>query len=127
MNVSVMKRILCLDDSKDSCDLLSFVLSEAGFEIEVAFTVAEGLKMARESQFSLYMVDLSFADGDGFDLINNLREIDSSTPIVVCSGDVRESTQERAKQAGAQAFFTKPIELDEMERTIVGILGDQLG
>jgi CheY-like chemotaxis protein len=121
-----MKRILCLDDSKDSCDLLSFVLSEAGFEIEVAYTVAEGLKMARENQFSLYMVDLSFADGDGFDLIDNLREIDSSTPIVVCSGDVRESTQERAKQAGAQAFFTKPIELDEMERAIVGILGDEI-
>lgn len=126
MNVPVMKRILCLDDSKDSCDLLSFVLSEAGFEIEVAYTVAEGLKMARESQFSLYMVDLSFADGDGFDLIDTLREIDSSTPIVVCSGDVRESTQERAKQAGAQAFFTKPIELDEMERAIVGILGDEI-
>jgi CheY-like chemotaxis protein len=122
-----MKRILCLDDSKDSCDLLSFVLSEAGFEIEVAYTVAEGLKMARESQFSLYMIDLSFEDGDGFDLIDNLREIDSSTPIVVCSGDVRESTQERARQAGARAFLTKPVELDEMERAIVGILGDQLG
>jgi CheY-like chemotaxis protein len=121
-----MKRILCLDDSKDSCDLLSFVLSEAGFEVEVAYSLAEGLKMARESQFSLYMIDLSFADGDGFDLIDTLREIDSSTPIVVCSGDVRESTQERAKQAGAQAFFTKPIELDEMERAIVGILGDEI-
>jgi CheY-like chemotaxis protein len=126
MNVPAKKRILCLDDSKDSCDLLSFVLSEAGYETEVAYTFAEGLQMAQGSQFSLYVIDLSFSDGDGFDLIDKLREIDPSTPIVVCSGDVREATQERARQAGVRVFMTKPVELDAMERAIVGILSESV-
>jgi CheY-like chemotaxis protein len=124
MNVPVKKRILCLDDSKDNCDLLSFVLSEAGYEIESAYTVAKGLEKAAGSAFELYMVDLSFSDGDGFELIDKLREIDSSTPIVVCSGDARESTQERARQAGVQAFLTKPIDLDAMAAAIAGLLSD---
>jgi CheY-like chemotaxis protein len=122
MNVPVKKRILYLDDSQDSCDLLSFVLSEAGYEIEVACTVAEGLQMARGSKFALYLIDLSFSDGDGFDLIDNLRKIDFSTPIVVCSGDTREATQERARQVGVRAFLTKPVELDSMERAIAMII-----
>jgi CheY-like chemotaxis protein len=124
MNISVKKRILCLDDSKDNCDLLSFVLSEAGYEIEAAYTIAEGMKMATGCEFALYMVDLSFADGDGFELIGKLREIDPSTPIVVCSGDARASTQEQARQMGAQAFLTKPIDLDLMATTIAEILGN---
>jgi CheY-like chemotaxis protein len=124
MNVPMTKRILCLDDSKDNCDLISFVLSEAGYEIEVAYTMAEGLEMAIESRFELYLVDLSFSDGDGFELIDKLREIDSSTPIVVCSGDARDSTQERARQVGVRTFLTKPIDLDAMTTAIVEILGD---
>jgi CheY-like chemotaxis protein len=124
MNVPVKKRILCLDDSKDNCDLLSFVLSEAGYEIEAAYTVAKGLEIATESRFELYVVDLSFSDGDGFELIDKLHEIDSSTPIVVCSGDARDFTQERARQVGVRTFLIKPIDLDAMTRAIVEILGD---
>jgi CheY-like chemotaxis protein len=125
MDVSVKKRILCLDDSKDNCDLLSFVLSEAGYEVESAYTLTEGLEIAVGSVFELYLVDLSFSDGDGFELIDKLREIDSSTPIVICSGDTRDSTQERAKHIGVQAFLTKPIDLDLMAKAIVEILNNE--
>jgi CheY-like chemotaxis protein len=122
MGGPIKKRILCVDDSHDNCELLSFILSEAGYEIESAQKVAEGLRLAQQSEFALYLVDLSFSDGSGFDLIETIREFDARTPIIVCSGDVRESTQEEAMRLGAQAFITKPIDPDSLVIAIAEIL-----
>ncbi len=112
------KRILCVDDSQDNCELLDFILSEAGYEIQSAQTTSEGLQLARSGEFKLYLLDLSFSDGNGLDLIEKIRAFDSSTPIVVCSGDVREAVQAKAMLVGAQAFITKPIDPDTFTQTI---------
>jgi CheY-like chemotaxis protein len=119
-------KILCVDDSKDSCELVSFILSEAGYEIKSAYTMTEGLQMAQSDEFQLYLIDLSFSDGSGMDFIEKIREIDSLTPIVVCSGDVREVVLAEAISLGAQAFLTKPIDPDTLAQTIAEMLDDQL-
>lgn len=118
------KRILCVDDSRDNCELLRCILDIAGYEIETAQSITEGLRLAGDGNFNLYLIDLYFSDGTGFELIENIRISDRSTPIVVCSADVRESTQNEAMRVGAQAFVTKPFDPILLARTIIEILGD---
>lgn len=125
MVLAVKKRILCVDDSLDNCDLLSFILDDAGYEVETAQSVTEGLQLAQSGEFKLYLVDLSFSDGNGFDLIEKIREFDRETPIVVCSGNLRESVQDEAMRVGVQAFLTKPIDPDQFARTIAELLARQ--
>ncbi|MGG6270465.1 response regulator [Leptolyngbya sp. AN03gr2] len=125
MGVPVNKRILCIDDSQDNCELLSFILSEAGYEIESAQSLIGGLQMARSNEFQLYLIDLSFRDGSGMDLIEKIRKFDAVTPIVVCSGEVREAVQAEAISRGAQAFIIKPIEPDAFAQTIIEVLNSE--
>ncbi len=94
--------------------------------MQSAQTVTEGLQLARSGEFQLYLTDLSFSDGNGLDLIEKIRAFDTSTPIVVCSGDVREAVQAEAISLGAQAFLTKPIDVDLLVETIVEILGTEV-
>ncbi|NJM63035.1 MAG: response regulator [Oscillatoriales cyanobacterium RU_3_3] len=116
------QRILCVDDSLDNSELLSFILDDAGYEVETAQSMTEGLQLARKGKFKLYLVDLCLSDGSGFDLIEQIREFDRSTPIGVCSAYVRESVQEEAMRAGVQVFFSKPIDPDLFAETIAKII-----
>jgi CheY-like chemotaxis protein len=122
MGIAIKKRILCVDASQDNCELLSFILSKAGYESESAHSVIDGLQMARRGEFALHLVELSFPDGNGFELIEKMREFAPSTPVVVCSGNVRQSAQKEALRVGAQMFLAKPTDLDLLMRTIVEIL-----
>jgi CheY-like chemotaxis protein len=115
-------KILCADDSQDNCELLSFVLSEAGYEIEIAGTIVQALQLAQRREFGLYLIDLAFPDGSGLELIKNLRQIDPAVPIVVCSGNTQETAQNQALQAGAKLFLLKPIDTDTLATTIAEVL-----
>lgn len=74
MDVPTKKRILCVDDSHDCCELLSCILDMAGYEIETAQSINEGLRLAGDGNFNLYLIDLFFSDGTGFELIENIRK-----------------------------------------------------
>lgn len=125
MVLPLKRKILCVDDSQDSCDLLSFILDDAGYEVEIAQSVTDGLQLAKCGEFKLYLIDLSLSDGTGFELIEKIRAFDQSTPIVVSSGDVRESVQDKAMQVGVHAFLKKPIDLDQFVRTIAELVARQ--
>ncbi|MBD2089997.1 response regulator [Microcoleus sp. FACHB-1515] len=116
------KKILCVDDSGDDCELYRFILSEAGYEIEIAQSVSSALVFLENSIFNLCLSDLSLPDGTGFELLNTIRAVDASLLFIVLSADARLSTQERAIQAGAQAFFPKPIDYDLLVASIDQLL-----
>lgn len=119
---SKRKRILCIDDSPDNLDYHCFVLSGAGYEVETANNGIEGLEIASRSKFDLYFLDLFFPNENGFDLIKQFHELDTSVPIVVCSAGVQEWVRDKAIQAGARAFLGKPIAPSSLLETIARFL-----
>lgn len=112
------KRILCVDDTEDSCELLSFVLTQAGYEVESTHSVQKALQLLESNQFTLCLFDLSLSDGTGFELLEKVQTLGSAMPVIICSGDVRDSTRTQAMQANAQAFFSKPIDFDLLVETV---------
>jgi CheY-like chemotaxis protein len=119
-------RILCVDDDADTCEMLSFFLQEAGYEVVVAVSMVDGLKLATKEEFDLYLLDLRLADGSGIELCRQIRAFDSRTPVVVCSGDVRESVQRQALQVGVQHFLKKPVGLDNLHKTLALLIENNL-
>lgn len=115
------KRVLCVDDKGDDCELFSFILSQAGYEVELAQSIRAALQLLECNQFNLCLLDLSLPDGSGFEVLEKIQSINSTMPIIVCSGDARNTTRIEVMQAGAQAFFTKPIDFDSLIKTIAQI------
>jgi CheY-like chemotaxis protein len=122
MNIATQKWILYIDGSQDNHDLMSFILGKAGYGVELAYSLNQGLEISKERKFSLYIVDLFIYEESGFEFIQKIRQSDGSTPILACSSDVRQSTQKRAIQMGAQLFLRKPIEFN----LLVEFLNDAL-
>jgi DNA-binding NtrC family response regulator len=115
-------RILCIDDSQDSCDLVDFIFSEAGYKIQLANSLHEALELIQTNQYDLCLLDISLPDGSGLDLISKLRSLDPLLQIIVCSGDVRPQTYQEVSQAGAVAFVSKPIDFDLLLATVANCL-----
>lgn len=118
------QRILCVDNSADDCELLRFVLSDLGYEVEAAQTVAAGVQSAQRNPPDLYLLDVSLADGTGFDLLTQVRAFTPTVPVVICSADVRDSTRQWATTLGVQAFLAKPVNLDILAATIERLLAN---
>ena len=120
---SERKRILCVEDDLDSCDMLRVLLHE--YEVVTANTVGEGLTLARSERFDLYLLDSKYPDGSGVELCRQLRLFDAQTPIIFHSGMEGESDIRDAMNAGAQAYLIKPIGIDELEGNIERLLASQ--
>lgn len=116
------KQVLCVDDSRDDCDLLSIVLGETLYETQVALTLSDGLRLAKSNTFDLYLLDLWLPDGTGFELIEKIRAFDPLTPVIFLSASARQNMQQQASQLGAQAFFTKPVNYDKLVAAVSQML-----
>lgn len=118
----VKKRILCVEDDPDSCEMLAKFLEIVGYEVVSANSGADALRLAREHRFDTYVLDNWLADMSGVELCKRIRAFDPHTPIIFYSADAKKSDYEEAMSAGAQSYITKPGNLDELENTIPSLL-----
>lgn len=100
-------RILFVDDHEDTRVLVIAWLGTLGYEVTAAHSVSEGLKLALNESFDLYLLDSRLADGDGKDLCEKIREINERTPIVFYAGDIRERVMADS-DCETQGFVLKP-------------------
>jgi CheY-like chemotaxis protein len=111
------RRILCVDDSNDTCLMLTHLFELQGYEAKSASSISEALECARKESFNLYIIDQWFAESSGTNLCRRIREFDPHTPIIIYSGTALDSDREGALQAGASAFVAKP-QIEELIETI---------
>jgi DNA-binding response OmpR family regulator len=116
------RRILCVEDDEDTCEMLTLALQLSGYEVVSAHTFADAITKAVGADFDAYILDSRLPDGSGVDLCKEIREFNSHTPILFYSADAYPREIEEALSAGAQAYMVKPIDPLEVERNIRELL-----
>ena len=111
-----MRRILCVDDHVDSCELMKFILADAFPEcrIDVVDNPEEALDLLTRGPYDLYLLDLWLPGMDGAELCRRIRDAGSESPVIFVSGAVRQSDKQCALAAGGNGFLTKPFDPDEL-------------
>lgn len=110
-------RILCVDDHKDTAEMLSLLLAREDYEVLTATTATESLELAEDKEFDLYVLDKRLPDGDGLTLCKQLNKITPNSPCLFYSGDADESHRREAIDAGVAAYVIKP----DIEGLIAGV------
>lgn len=118
-------RILFVDDHEDTRFLVITWLGTLGYEVTATHSVREGLKLAKNDSFDLYLLDSRLADGDGKDLCEKIRETDELTPIVFYAGDIRERVMADS-DCETQGFVLKP-EIENLPTVIGNALNNSPG
>jgi two-component system OmpR family response regulator len=117
--------ILHVDDDPDIRLLMAGSLSEFGYTVVTAGTVAEAIQLAKEIPLSLCILDVRLPDGTGIELCQRLRKLQPGVPIVYYSAYADDAAQKEALSVCGDAYLRKPISATELEQTIAGLLSEK--
>jgi CheY-like chemotaxis protein len=119
-------RILAVDDSSDTRELLSAVLGGCGATVTTAASVREALDVFFVWKPHLIVCDIGMPDQDGYMFIKAIRQLSreegGDVPALALTGYVRVEDRTRALQAGYQMFVPKPIEAGELCALIANLI-----
>lgn len=108
------KRILVVDDEEGIRQQLSFVLEDEGYLVVAAGSGFEALTNLEEQRFDAVITDLVLPDLDGMEVLRKIKEDYPSTLVVMITGHGSEEKAVEAMKSGADDYFPKPFDPEEM-------------
>ena len=119
-----MAKILLVEDNEMNRDMLSRRLERKGYQVTMAVDGREGVAMATSGQFDLVLMDMSLPEIDGWEATRQLRAAPETRhlPIIALTAHAMAGDREKAIEAGADDYDTKPIELPRLLAKIETLL-----
>ena len=115
------KKVLVVDDEKLIVKGIRFSLEQDGMEVECAYDGEEGLKLAKEREYDLILLDIMLEKMDGFEVCKHIREF-SSVPIVMLTAKGDDMDKILGLEYGADDYITKPFNILEVKARIKAIM-----
>ncbi len=115
-------RLLVVDDEPNIRELLATSLRFAGFEVHAAADGRTALRMARELEPDLLVLDVMLPDMDGFTVTRRLREKGQHMPVLFLTARDDTSDKVQGLTVGGDDYVTKPFSLEEVVARIRAIL-----
>lgn len=118
------RAVLLVEDNADSRESLGELLELFGHDVRTAADGPEGIRLATERPPDVAIVDVGLPGLSGYDVARRLRaDLGSSIRLVALTGYGQPEDRRRAFDAGFDAHVTKPVDIDELDRTIGGAPG----
>ena len=114
-------RILVVDDETAVTDLLAYNLRKAGYETLLAADGREALRLARQSNPDLILLDLMLPEVDGLDVCRELRKT-SEMPVIMLTARGEEIDRVVGLELGADDYICKPFSMRELLARIKAVL-----
>lgn len=117
-----MKKIFAVDDSKSIRLYMDQVLSKKGYDIELADDGDTALdRLGNHSEpIDVFIIDIVMKKMDGITLIKHIRQLErfSSTPVIVLTNMDDPTVVDRAKEAGADCWISKPFDAEQISEAV---------
>jgi CheY-like chemotaxis protein len=119
-----IKRILVAEDDAAICALLDRVLGLAG-SVATVPDAETALRLLSSEPFDMVISDFMLPGMNGLELVERIRALphNKMVPVLIISGHARCGLEDRARDAGADAYLDKPFTLSQLRAAIVRLLG----
>jgi DNA-binding NtrC family response regulator len=114
MSQSSPSRILLVDDSKATLELISEGLEQAGHAVDCASSAQEAFIKASRNGYDIVITDLVMPKLDGMQVLAHFSDRYPETIVIVLTGHATIETAVKAMKRGAFDYLTKPVKLDEI-------------
>ena len=120
-----MSLILIVEDNEKNLKLVRDVLQFKGYKTIEAMTGTEGVRLAREQNPDLVLMDIQLPDIDGITALGQLRADPKTAKmkVVAVSASVMPDDQQRIVASGFDAYVTKPINVKSFVETVEQFIG----
>ena len=119
-----IRRVLIVDDDKDVLRTLGSLLRTYNYDVTYASDATLALTAAQKEEPDVAILDIGLPGGDGFKVMERLQFLPKPISIIIMTGKDMQDCEERVLNAGAVAFFQKPVKnyelLAAIEKALVG-------
>lgn len=110
--------ILVMEDDQAISAALDMILTEAGYDVDVAETGEAALELFEQKQFDLIIADLKLPGINGMEVIRQVKEKKPEMEVIVITGVGTQPIAEEALELGAHDFLPKPFTDDQIKTAI---------
>lgn len=112
VKVTKSLRVMIVDDNMDAADMLAMLIQHEGYEVTVAYQSKAALELGLTTAPDIFLLDLGLPEMDGNELARTLRARPQTAgaTLIAVTGYGMESDKERARHAGFDHHFAKPID-----------------
>ena len=120
-----MARILVLDDVLDAGNLVKRILQKKGHEVDVFTEEEDAINHARSAKVDLAILDIKLKKMNGVEVLAELKKIVPDMRAIMLTGYPTMETARESLKLGANEYCVKPIDKDELEEKVAGVLNDR--
>lgn len=116
--LSVVGRVLIVDDEATAVENLAHVCRKEGHEVSTRMTGLGAIEILEKKQFDVILTDLRMEKVGGMDILRRAKELDPETAVVLITGYATLDSAVEAMKAGAFHYIAKPFRLDEVREVV---------
>lgn len=116
-----MARVLVVDDEKLIVKGIRFSLEQDGFQVDCAYDGEEALRLARETEYDIVLLDVMLPKQNGFEVCQAIREF-SEMPVIMLTAKGDDMDKILGLEYGADDYITKPFNILEVKARIKAIM-----
>ena len=114
--MSPRNRLLIVDDEASLADFLSILFQGEGYDVATARSVEEARKSLERSTFDLVLCDILMPDGNGLDLLREIKSQNGAAPqVIMMTAYTSTKSAIEAMKLGAVDYVSKPFDVDELK------------
>ena len=110
-----MSRVLVIDDESSLLEFLSLLLTQEGYEVSTAGSVSKAREVLQNHSFDLVMSDIYMPDGNGMELLVDIREQSPETSVIMMTAYSSTKSAIEAMRLGAYDYVSKPFDVEEVK------------
>ncbi len=114
-------KLLIVDDEVDICDFVKNFFKERNFEVFVAYDGKEALAIVESRQPDIILLDMKMPVLDGMGFAKEMKRKDRKAKIIMITAVDDVEKMEEAKKHGVVEYITKPLLLEQLERTVLTV------
>jgi len=118
------RKILLVEDETVMREALQDWLTEGGYHVDVAEDGEEALEKIKGKEFGVIVLDLKLPGIDGLQVFEEAKEFRPAAKGVIVTAYPSKETLEQAKRLGLLDYLPKPFKVEDLEKIIIGALGE---
>ena len=123
---SAQARILIVDDEQDTCENLSDILTDLGYEVDTANDGFAALELVQQRPYDVALLDLRMPGMDGLELYRRMRKVSAETVAIVVTAYASSDTAKSVLATGAWKILSKPVNIGGLLNTVAQALDSPL-
>lgn len=119
------RSLILIDDDQAFLTRLARAMTQRGYEVRTAGSVAEGIALIEERPPAYAVIDMRLDDGNGLDAITRLSEVRPDARGIILTGYGNIATAVTAVKLGAFDYLAKPADADEIHAALISRPGER--